>query len=81
MNLSGYSQFFIDACKVIGVKEICLFNPIDLYENKNMHKVLICIHTLATLVESKGVQGIDGAKEWVEKESAVSPQQERKDEV
>ena len=39
----------------MGVKDIHLFDPIDLYENKNMQRVVVCIHSLAAIVEREGL--------------------------
>ncbi len=66
---------------MIGVKEVNLFNPIDLYENKNLQKVIICILALAEEVERRGLhKGIAGAKQWLANRERNSKKEDSDDE-
>mmetsp|Transcript_45633 Transcript_45633/g.105931 ORF Transcript_45633/g.105931 Transcript_45633/m.105931 type:complete len:430 (-) Transcript_45633:35-1324(-) len=43
---------FIKACTELGVKSHSIFNPDDLYEEKNMLAVVNCIHRLGAVVQT-----------------------------
>ena len=41
---------FIDACKELGVPDHEAFQTVDLYEEQNLHQVVICIQSLGRKV-------------------------------
>eukprot|EP00004_Rigifila_ramosa_P010066 TRINITY_DN21858_c0_g1_i1.p1 TRINITY_DN21858_c0_g1~~TRINITY_DN21858_c0_g1_i1.p1 ORF type:complete len:194 (-),score=44.86 TRINITY_DN21858_c0_g1_i1:37-618(-) len=55
-------DMFINACKAYGVKDTDLFQPVDLYENKNMPLVIQCIHALGAKAGANGFSPSIGVK-------------------
>jgi hypothetical protein len=48
-------NFILVAMKNIGLPEVFLFETIDLYEKKNIPKVIYCIHALSFLLGKLGL--------------------------
>lgn len=48
---------FLDMAKKIGIPQYELFQTIDLYENKNMYQVMLCILAFSRHAQKKGYQG------------------------
>merc|ERR1711953_712458 len=44
---------FIRACRDLGVLEKDLFSTVDLYEEKNLQSVMMCIFNLGSIVRTK----------------------------
>eukprot|EP01132_Coremiostelium_polycephalum_P002039 gene2039-2509_t len=47
-------NFFLCACLELGVSADCLFSPIDLYEKKNLKKVIYCLLALSIEGSKRG---------------------------
>ncbi|KAI8914600.1 hypothetical protein EDD86DRAFT_186564 [Gorgonomyces haynaldii] len=48
-------NYFFQACKAVELPEIFLFELTDLYEKKNIPKVIYCIHALSHFLAKKGL--------------------------
>ncbi|KAJ3189250.1 hypothetical protein HDU85_002875 [Gaertneriomyces sp. JEL0708] len=48
-------NYFFEACKRVGLPELFLFELTDLYDKKNIPKVIYCIHALSHLLSIKGL--------------------------
>jgi hypothetical protein len=53
MATDNYNQFF-RACDKVNFPKIYMFETTDLWEKKNMYKIVHCIHTLAHYLFTKG---------------------------
>lgn len=66
-------NFFLKACRDIGLPEHKIFIPLDLFERKNMPKVIDCLHelarrALATKLTKVEIQDVTGKCEFTEDE-------------
>ncbi|RWS30021.1 calponin-like protein, partial [Leptotrombidium deliense] len=50
-------EMFLNVCEAYGLKNSDLFQVNDLYEKKNVHKVVNCLHAIAALAVKKGFIG------------------------
>lgn len=48
-------NFILTAMRHVGLPEVFLFETIDLYEKKNIPKVIYCIHALSFLLAKLGL--------------------------
>lgn len=67
--------FFLAGCGVIGLPKIFFFELVDLYERKNIPKVIYCLHALSALLVMKGrsneMRNLRGVITFDEKEIAA----------
>jgi hypothetical protein len=52
---SDNSNFFFAACRKSGLPELFIFELTDLYDKKNIPKVIYCIHALSHYLAKKGI--------------------------
>ena len=52
---SDNTNFFFGACKKSGLPELFMFELTDVYDKKNMPKVIYCIHALSHFLTNKGI--------------------------
>lgn len=50
--------YFLNGCRLLGLPPIFYFELVDLYEKKNIPKVIYCVHALSHLIEKKGISHI-----------------------
>lgn len=54
MATDNYNQFY-RACEKVGFPQLYMFETTDLWEKKNVYKIVHCIHTLAHFLYTKGM--------------------------
>ncbi|XP_050394036.1 myophilin [Patella vulgata] len=59
MELIG---IFAQKCRDFGVPDVEIFQTVDLYEQVNLHQVVVCLSSTARKAQSKGMKGF-GPKE------------------
>ncbi len=48
-------NYFFAACKAVELPEVFMFELIDLYDKKNIPKVIYCIHALSHMLHKLGL--------------------------
>ncbi len=67
---------FLSACEKYGIKAADLFQTADLYDNQNMHQVILSIHALGRRAQVNGFEGpVLGPKESAKNERVFTEEQ------